>query len=601
RDGRDRLSVGRPPHPMKPSRWSRWLPGVVVLRAYRRDWLRGDLLAGVTVAAYLVPQVMAYAEVAGLPAAAGLSAVVGPLLVYAVLGTSRQLSVGPESSTALMTAAAVGVLVGPSSRSYADVAAALAIAVGLVCVVGWVARLGFLASLLSRPVLVGYMAGIAVLMVVGQLGKVTGVPVPRGTTLSELGAWVEGLGHIHGPTVGLAAVTLTLLLVSRRLWPRSPGPLVAMLLGVAAVKLGLGELGVQVVGPVGRVFAQPDVPDLSAVHVATLLPAALGVAVVAYSDNIATARAFAARRREEVDSGQEFLALGVANVTAGLLHGFPVSSSGSRTAIGDAMGSRTQLHSLVALATVVVATTLFAPVLALFPTAALGAVVVYAATRLVDVGELRRFARFRRSELVLALATTLAVLGLDVLYGIAVAVGLSILDVLRRIAHPHDGVLGYVPGLAGMHDVDDFAVTRQVPGLCVYRYDAPLFFANAEDFRRRALAAVEAAGDDLFWLVLNAEGLVEVDLTGLDALLELEATLRQRGVTLALTRVKHELRQDLEAGGVVARIGPELIFPTLPTAVAAYIAAYTARYGAAPPGLVVPPLPAQPAPPEAVG
>ncbi len=258
------------------------------------------------------------------------------------------------------------------------------------------------------------------------------------------------------------------------------------------------------------------------------------------------------------------------------------------------MGSRTQLHSLVALVTVVGATVFLGPVLALFPAAALGAVVIYAAIRLVDVGELRRFARFRPSELALSLVTTLAVLGLDVLYGIAIAVGLSILDVLRRIVHPHDGVLGYVPGLAGMHDVDDYAVTRQLPGLCLYRYDAPLFFANAEDFRRRALAAADGAGDGLFWFVLNAEAVVEFDLTGLDALLALRETLHVRGVTVALARVKQELRHDLEVAGVVAAVGSDLIFPTLPTAVEGYVAAYTRRYGSAPPNVVVPTLPPAP-------
>ena len=254
------------------------------------------------------------------------------------------------------------------------------------------------------------------------------------------------------------------------------------------------------------------------------MPAALGVTVVAYSDNIVTARAFAARRREVLDARQEFLALGAANLGAGLFSGFPVSSSGSRTAIGDAMGSRTQLYSLVAGAVLLLTMLFLGPALSTFPLAALGALVVFAALRLIDFAELRRIARFRRSELFLALATTAAVLVFDVLVGIAVAVALSILDLLRRIARPQDGILGYVPGLAGMHDIDDYAAGRQVPGLLVYRYDAPLFFANADDFKRRALASVDAADPPVEWFLLNAEANTEIDLTAVDALEEVRMT-----------------------------------------------------------------------------
>lgn len=575
----------------------RTLPGLWQLAHYQRGWLRGDLLAGVTVAAYLIPQVMAYAEVAGLPAVTGLWAVVGALAVYSLVGSSSQLSVGPESSTALMTAVAVGTLASRSGRAPADAAAALAIGVGALCLIGWIARLGFLANLLSRPVLVGYMAGIAVLMVVSQLGKLTGMKIEGDSTLAELRFAVTRLDQVHPPTLILAGAALLLLLVSHHFLPRSPGPLIAMLLAAGVVALfDLDRLGIAVVGPVPRGLPAPAIPDFSGIDLGTLLAAALGVSVVAYTDNVVTGRAFAAKRRETIDNRQEFLALGASNIAAGILHGFPVSSSGSRTAIGDAMGSRSQLYSLVSLGTVLITTYFLGSVLASFPSAALGAVVVYAAIRLVDVGELRRFARFRRSELVLALATTTAVLVLDVLYGIAVAVGLSILDLLRRIAKPHDGILGYVPGLAGMHDVDDYAEAQQVPGLVVYRYDSPLFFANAEDFRRRALAAVEEADSTPEWFLLNAEANVEVDLTAIDALDELRQTLAGRGITFAMARVKQDLRDSLDAAGFVGKVGESLIFMTLPTAVAAYIDAYTVRHGRPPPGVVTPPVP--PVPPQ---
>ncbi len=571
----------------------RLLPGLTVLRNYQRAWLGGDLLGGVTVAAYLVPQVMAYSVIAGLPPVTGLWASIGPLLVYALLGSSRRLSIGPESTTALMTAAAVGAMTAGDPARYAAAATALALAVGVICLLGWVGRLGFLADLLSRPVLVGYMAGIAVLMVVSQLGKLTGVVVPADAPLKQAGYTLRHLGEVRVPTLSMALGVLLLLLVAQRIRPRWPNPLLAVLLAtVVTAVFHLDRVGVATVGAIPRALPVPGLVGVRVQDVLALALPAVGVAVVGYSDNVLTARAFAFRRHERIDANQEFLALGAANLASAALHGFPVSSSASRTAIGDSLGSRTQLYSLVALAGVLVSLVALGPVLGAFPLAALGGVVVYAALRLVDVPELRRIARFRRSELLVALSTTVGVLVLGVLPGIGVAVGLSILGVLHRVARPHDGVLGYAPGVAGMHDVDDYPDAVTVPGLVVYRYDSPLFFANAEDFRRRVLAAVDHAPWPVEWLLLNAEANIDVDLTGLDALEEVRSELAGRGIVLALARVKQELREDLDAAGFTDRVGADRFYMTLPTAVAGYVEAYVARHGEPPPG--VPPLPGAP-------
>ncbi len=584
----------RKPSPRTPpDRLAFLAPGLSTLRHYDRGWLRGDLLAGVTVAAYLVPQVMAYAEVAGLPAVVGLWAVVGPLLVYAALGSSRQLSVGPESTTALMTAAAVGALGAGDPARYASLAAALAIAVGVVCLLGYVGRLGFLADLLSRPVLVGYMAGIAVLMIVSQLGKLSGMVVRRGTPLEESWYTLSHLGDAHLPTLGLAAVVLVLLLVGQRFRPTWPNPLTVMLLAAAAVALlDLGDHGIAVVGSIPAGLPVPGLPDLDPRVVLELVVPAIGVAVVGYSDNVLTGRAFATRRHERIEANQEFLALGAANLASGLMHAFPVSSSGSRTALGAAVGSNSQLSSLVTLGVVLVTMYFLDPLLAAFPMAALGGVVVFAALRLVDVDELRRIARFNRSELAVALVTTASVLVLGVLPGIGIAIGLSILNQLRHIARPHDGILGYVPGLAGMHDVDDYPEAKQVPGLVVYRYDSPLFFANANDFVHRALAAVDASDTPVEWFLLNAEANIEIDLTGVDALDEVRRAMTERGIVFAMARVKQDMRDGLDAAGFVEKVGDDRIFMTLPTAVTAYEEAYRARHGEPPPGVHIPRPPA---------
>lgn len=546
------------------------------MRSYQRSWLRGDVLAGVTVAAYLIPQVMAYATVAGLPAVAGLWAALVPLAVYAILGSSRQLSVGPESTTALLTATALAPLVAGDPARYAVLAAVLAILVGGFCLLGGLLRLGFLADLLSKPVLVGYMTGVAVIMIGGQLGKVTGVAVEGDEFVDQVRSFSAGVGGLQWPTVILAGLVLALLLTIRRVAPTFPGALVAVLLATAAVVVfALQDKGIRVVGAIPAGLPIPNVPLVPAADLVALLVPAIGIAVVAFSDNVLTARTFAATKGEHVDANAELRALGICNMATGVTHGFPVSSSGSRTALGHAAGSRTQLYSLVALASVIVVLFVGRGVLTNFPTAALGALVIYAALRLIDIAEFRRLGRFRRSELLLAIATTVSVLGFGVLYGVVVAIGLSILDLLRRVARPHDGVLGFVPGVAGMHDLEDYQDARPVPGLVVYRYDAPLFFANAEDFRERALAAVDESPQNsdnqpVEWFVLNAEANVDIDLTAADALDQLRGELEARGIVFAMARVKQELREQLQAAELLEKIGAGRIFMTLPTAVEAF-------------------------------
>lgn len=540
------------------------------MRGYRRSWLRGDLIAGVTVAAYLIPQVMAYATVAGVPPVAGLWAALPALVIYAALGSSASLSMGPEATTALMTAIAIGPLATGDPARYAGLAATLALLVGVMSVGAWLLRLGFVADLLSRPVLVGYLAGVAVIMIADQLRRATGVPVTGQTFLAQAGSFARGLGQMQPATVAVAAAVLAFLLVLQSRWPRAPGPLLAILgATAAAAAFGLASHGVAVVGPIPAALPVPGLPDVHPAVLRELLLPAFTVLIVGFSDDVLTARSFA-RHDEMIAANRELLALGVANAGSSLMRGFPVSSSASRTAIGVATGSRTQLYSVTA-AAAVVAVLLFArPVLAHFPEAALGAIVIYAAIRLIDVAAFRRLLAFRRTELAIALATCAGVLLFNILYGVLVAIGLSVADLLVRVARPHDAILARVPGLAGMHDVDDYPGAQTIPGLVVYRYDAPLFFANADDFRRRALAAASQEPGPLRWFVLNVEANVEVDFTALEALDAVREEITRRGAVFALARVKQDLLARLRAFGIAGKIGEERLFPTLPTAVQAY-------------------------------
>ncbi|MFJ4850729.1 MULTISPECIES: SulP family inorganic anion transporter [unclassified Streptomyces] len=557
---------------MRKSRtWRRTLPGVAVVTGYSRSWLRGDLLAGLTVAAYLVPQVMAYAGLAGLPPVAGLWAALAPLVLYAVLGSSRQMSVGPESTTALMTATAVGPLAAGDPGRYAVLAAALAVVVGLLAVVAWAARVGFVADLLSRPVLVGYLAGVAMIMIVDQLPKLTGVPVTGAAFFPQAASFVAHLPQAQPPTVLMGACALVFLFLVRRWAPMAPGPLLAVVFGTVAVSvLGLRGHGVAVIGEVPSGLPSASLPEPD--DLPSLVLPAVGVLLVGYTDVILTARAFAARAGHGLDPNQELLALGASNLGAGVLHGFPVSSSASRTALGDQAGSRSQVYSLVAFVAVVSVLLFLGPLLSGLPDAVLAAIVVFAACRLIDLPGFRRLAGFRRRELLLALACLLGVLVLDILYGVLVAVALSVAEMLSRVARPHDAIEGLVPGLAGMHDVDDYPRARTIPGLLVYRYDSPLFFANAEDFRRRALDAVDAQDKPVRWFVLNTEANVEVDITALDAVDALRRELIDRDIVFALARVKQDLMDDLDAYGLTQAVGRDRVFPTLPTALSAYAA-----------------------------
>lgn len=560
-----------PEHPIGIRRLLPQVPGWRILRSYQRSWLKQDLLAGTTVTAYLVPQVMAYATIAGVPPVVGLWTMLPSLLAYFLLGTSRRMSVGPESTTALMSAVAVAPLAGGDANRYIALTAALAVMVGLMGVLAWALRLGFIADLLSKPVLIGYMAGIALLMVVSQLEKLTGVSVDSESVLAQILEFSSSIGSLELATTLLGCLALIFLFVVSWRKPNWPVPLLTVLLGtIAVIVLNLERFNIQVVGTFERSLPQLTWPSWS--DLALLVVPAIGVLIVSYTDFALTARAFSTNHDPRIDNNQELFALGTANMASGIIGGFAISSSGSRTALAIAAHAKTQVYSVVVCIWVFAVIMVLGPLLARFPTAVLGAIVIYAASKLVDLAGFKQLWHFRQTEFWLAIITFVSVLWLGILYGVAIAVALSVIEMLRRVARPHDAVIGFVPGLAGMHDVDDYPTAHTIPGLVVYRYDSPLFFANAEDFRSKALAAVEEYQEDetVYWLLLNMEANVEVDSTGLTALKLLSDKLTERNVVLALCRVKTELYEPLESFGLVDQIGANRIYPTLPVAVAAY-------------------------------
>ena len=530
-------------------------------------------MAAITVTAYLIPQVMAYASLAGVPPQTGLAVIVVTMVIYALIGSSRLLSVGPESTTALMSAAVLAPLALGDATRYIALAATMALLVGLYALLAGVLRIGFIGDLLSRPVLIGYLSGVAVIMIVSQIGKVSGVDVAGQSIIEDVRSFATNLASsgAHLPTVAIgASVTIALLVLTPR-FRRIPIPLIVMLAATAVVAVfDLTSEGVQTVGRVSADNLAVSLPSLASDDLGILLLPALGIFIVGYTDNVLTARAFASRSGQRVHNNQEFLGLGAANIGSSLVGGFPVSSSASRTVIAEASGARTQGYSIIAAALVVVSVLAFSDVISAFPTAALGGVVVYAAIRLIDIAEFRRLWHFRRREFFIAVAAVVGVLVFDILYGVLAAIALSVVELLTRVARPHAAVLGQAEGVAGWHDIDDYPTATQIPGLLVFRYDSPLFFANAEDFSRRCRAAIDAADPQPQWFLLNMEGNTEVDITGLDALEEVRAHCADRGIVMTLDHVKSEVWAQLERHGVGQRIGRQLVFPTHPTAVAAY-------------------------------
>jgi high affinity sulfate transporter 1 len=555
---------------------ARWVPGLRTLREYRRAWLPSDLAAGVVLTALLVPVGMGYAQAAGLPPITGLYATIVPLVAYAIFGPSRVMVLGPDSSLAAVIAAVVLPLAGQDPARAVALAGMLAVLTGAVILVAGIARLGFVTELLSRPVQLGYLYGIAVTIIVGQLPKLFGFSSEGRGLLPEALDFVQGLaaGKANGAALAVGAAGIVVILGVRRRWPRVPGVIVAVGLGIAAVVVfDLTARGVQVIGVLPRGLPSPALPDVGLEDMPLLFSGALGIALVTVADTTVLSQSLAARRGEVVDPNQELVALGAANLAAGAFQGFPVSSSASRTPVAIAAGARTQLTPLVGAATIALLLVVAPGALRNLPQPILAAVVITAAMGLVDPVAVRHLYQVRRSEFVLWLAAFAGVALLGVLVGIMAAIVLSLGDFIRRAWRPHDAVLGREDELKGYHDLDRHPDGRQVPGLLLYRFDAPLFFANAGVFRRRVRGLLAAARPAARWVVVAAEPITDVDTTAAAVLGELLAELRQQGVTLAFAELKGPVKDRLRRYGLYDQIGPDRFYPTVGTAVDGYLEA----------------------------
>ena len=551
---------------------SELMPGLAVLRRYRfgRDFSH-DLFAGVSVAAVALPVSIAYAELAGLSPAVGLYASIGPLLAYALFGTSPQLMVNPDAASCAILAAAVAPLAGGDPALYLSLATALTLFTGILCVLASAFRLGALADFLSRPILVGFLNGIALSIFLGQIGKVLGFQVTASRIVPKLLEILSKLPTTQLPTLLVALFSVAVLLLVQRFLTRVPAALAVLVLSAVLVKLlDLPSSGVAVLAPVPAGLPIPSLPQVPLETIPKLMGSAAGLALVLFTSGTITSRSFASRGGYEVDVDRELVAYGVANMASSLAQGFVVTGADSRTAMAVTAGGRTQVTGLVAAAMIALVLLLFTGPLQFVPLAALGVVLIAAALSLLDMASLRQFWRMDRREFGLSLVTTAGVVALGSINGILVAVTLAVVRFVKHTARPSVELLGEEKGLPGLHSIDRHGQAQAIPGMVLFRFNAPLVFFNADHFKQCALAAVRASGDDLRWFVIDAIPISDVDINGLAVLKDLQQKLASRNVKLVWAGRQSEFLSCLREMGEPTEGVSELTYPTLRQAVHAF-------------------------------
>lgn len=557
------------------NRLSEWAASAFPLagsfKGYSWSYLSSDLMAGITVGAVTVPSAMAYAQIAGLSPVIGLYAALGAMVAFALFNDSRQLIIGPEVALATITGATLASLAPGDPQRALQLAMMLALLVGIFCVLGALTRLGFVAEFLSRPILLGYLMGVALVIIAGQLPKMFGFSIPSGDFFISIWRFITNLGQTHAWTLVFSIGLLALGFVIDRFFERVPGALVLLVVALLlSYFLDLSAHGFATIGDIQKGLPSLSLPDLGWQDIVALIPIALGMSVVAFADTSSAGRAYAAKNEETVSANRAFFSLGAGNMASGFLGGMPVSASGARTALNYSLRAKTQVSQLFGAATIALILLFLTPILKYLPTAALAVILVLAAVKLFDFKELASIWSAWRFEAVLAMVTTLGVAGFGVLFGLGIAIVLAILDLLYRGAYPHDAVLGRVAGEAGYRDLEMWPEADPLPGLIIYRFDAPLFFANANHFRTRLHELVAASNEPVEWVVIDAEQIFYIDSTGSAAFAALLDELAQKGATVAFARLKGPVRATFARSDIADRIEALPVFTTVGDAVNAF-------------------------------
>lgn len=549
----------------------RFVPISVWLRGYRPDWLKADVVAGLTVWALVVPEAMAYAGIAGVPVEYGLYAVPLAVVAYAVFGTSRRLFVGPSSTIAALSASTVAPVVasGASSEQYIALTAALALLVGVLYVLMGLARMGFLARFFAKPVLDGFVVGLGIYIVIGQLPKLVGIEKADGNALQELAGWIADIGQWDRPSVLVGLLSVVALFAMERLVPRVPAALVVVTASVIVARaVDLGAEGVALVGEVPTGFNFVAWSGISMDQVLDMVPGALAIIVVGFAESLAVAKAYAAKNREAIDANQEMVAYGAANIGAGVLQGYPVTGSLSKSAAAQAAGAKTPLLMGVVSGAVLLTIAVLAGLFEWLPEPTLAAIIIVAVAGMIDPAEIRRLWAARSIDVVLALGALLGVLLLDILGGVVVGVVLSLVLVIHRLDNPHVAVLGSNEDATAYRDLAENPGYTAVPGVLIYRFDAPLVFTNADFFKDDLTERLRTADPPYEQVVLDFEAVYEIDTTGLDALLQVQELLDDDSIRLDLARVKTDPRELLDRMEATERLGPDHLHATIHDAIA---------------------------------
>lgn len=564
----------RPPKTAEQRGWLRWLPGLRTLREYQLGWLPHDLMAGLVLTTMLVPVGIAYAVASGVPGIYGLYATIIPLLAYALFGPSRIMVLGPDSSLAAVILAVVLPMSGGDPLRAVALAGMMAIVSGILCIGAGLARLGFITELLSKPIRYGYMNGIALTVLISQLPKMFGFSVADGGPLHKSSAIIAGIleGRVNWAAcmVGLGTLAVILLLKKHK---RVPGVLIAVV--GATLIVGAFDLAtsahVAVLGILPQGLPAFAIPWISYADLVPVLMGGGAVALVSFADTSVLSRTYAARSGTYVDPNQEMVGLGVANLAAGLFQGFPISSSASRTPVAEAAGAKTQVTGVVGTLSVALLLVAAPALLRHLPSSALAAVVIASAIGLIEITDLRRIYRIQRWEFWLSIGCFVGVAVLGAIPGIGLAIVIAVIEFLWDGWRPHSAVLGRADGVKGYHDLTRYPQARLIPGLVLFRWDAPLFFANAELFQERVLDAAAASPTPVRWLVIAAEPVTSVDVTAADVVAELDETLRAAGIELCFAEMKDPVKDKLKRFGLFSQLGEETFFPTLGTAISRYL------------------------------
>ena len=551
----------------------KWPPGLQVARSYKISWLKGDLIAAVVLTGLLIPAGMGYAEVAGLPPVTGLYATIIPLLAYAVVGPSRLLVLGPDSALApIIGASILPLAAGDPARAIA-LAGLLAILMGAMLLVGGFLKLGFLTDLLSKPIRLGYLHGIALVVIVGQIPKVLGFRIPSKSLPAEIREIVQAVlnGEVNRLAALVGLASLVIIVVPKLFAPKIPGVLIAVVGSIIVTAwLGLNQK-IAVVGALPTGLPAPALGGLEFGDVASLIAPAAGIALIAFADTGVLSRTFAARRGDTVDGNSEMAAIGISNIASGLFGGFSISASASRTPVAGDAGAKTQLVGVVGAALVLLFMFVAPGLTAYLPSATLAVVVIVAATSLIDLRAVRNLARMSQRETALSAVTFLSVALLGVLQGILIAIGLSLLAFVSQAWRPHRTELVRVAGVKGYHSVERHPEGERIPGLVIARFDAPLFFANGAIFDSYVRSLVEQTDGEVRWVVIASEPITGVDTTALDELIELDDHLQNHQISLRFAEMKGPVKDQLIRFGLGERFPPDHFFPTLGTAVDAYL------------------------------